>query len=434
MGRSFNDPPVDIDEITQDTGRVTIQGSIFSVESKTLNNGKTIITFNITDYTNSITVKLFIKEDVSPAKLLENIAEGKFVRLKGDVQYDTYAKEQVIYPINIVEANKSIRMDNAPEKRVELHVHTTMSSMDGFCPASQLVKRAKEWGHKAIAITDHGVVQAFPEAFETAKKVGIKILYGVEGYYVNDGVPIVYNSRSLPLNEEIVVFDIETTGLTPSTDRITEIGAVKLKAGQIIDSFSTLINPEMEIPYNIIQLTGITNEMVADQRTIKEVMPEFISFIGDCPLVAHNAMFDWGFIRSKAFELGSDLKNTVIDTLQLSRTLLTTLKKHKLNIVCEHLGIKLENHHRAVNDAEATAQMFLKFTEMLSDRNILDVDEINSIISSQAINFKKAESHHIIILVKNQTGLKNLYKLISESHLNYFYKKPRILKKSADAI
>ncbi len=428
LGRSFNDPPVDIDEITQDTGRVTIQGSIFSVESKTLNNGKTIITFNITDYTNSITVKLFIKEDVSPAKLLESIAEGKFVRLKGDVQYDTYAKEQVIYPINIVEANKSIRMDNAPEKRVELHVHTTMSSMDGFCPASQLVKRAKEWGHKAIAITDHGVVQAFPEAFETAKKVGIKILYGVEGYYVNDGVPIVYNSRSLPLNEEIVVFDIETTGLTPRTDRITEIGAVKLKAGQIIDSFSTLINPEMEIPYNIIQLTGITNEMVADQRTIKDVMPEFINFIGDCPLVAHNAMFDWGFIRSKAFELGSDLKNTVLDTLQLSRTLLTTLKKHKLNIVCEHLGIKLENHHRAVNDAEATAQMFLKFTEMLSDRNILDVDQINSIISSQAINFKKAESHHIIILVKNQTGLKNLYKLISESHLNYFYKKPRILK------
>lgn len=428
LGKSFNDPPVDIDEITQDTGRVTIQGSIFNVESKTLNNGKTIITFNITDYTNSITVKLFVKEEVNPAKLLEDISEGRFVKLKGDVQYDTYAKEQVIYPINIIEASKNTRKDNALEKRVELHAHTTMSAMDGFCQASQLVKRAKEWGHKAIAITDHGVVQAFPEAYETAKKLGIKVLYGVEGYYVNDGVPIVYNSRSLSLNEEIVVFDIETTGLSPANDRITEIGAVKLKAGQIIGSFSTLINPEIDIPYNITQLTGITNDMVADQRTIKDVMPEFISFIGNCPLVAHNAMFDWGFIRSKAFELGSDLTNTVIDTLQLSRTLLTSLKKYKLNIICEYLGIKLENHHRAVHDAEATAQMFLKLIEMLKDRNIENIDQINSIISSQEINFKKAESHHIILLVKNKTGLKNLYKLISESHLNYFYKKPRILK------
>lgn len=428
LGKSFNDPPVDIDEITQDIGRVTIQGSIFNVESKTLNNGKTIITFNITDYTNSITAKLFIKEDVSPDKLLENISEGRYVKLKGDVQYDTYAKEEVIFPINIIEANKSIRKDNATEKRVELHAHTAMSAMDGFCPASQLVKRAKEWGHKAIAITDHGVVQAYPDAFETAKKVGIKILFGVEGYFVNDGVPIVYNSRSLSLDEEIVVFDIETTGLSPSTDSITEIGAVKLRAGQIIDSFSTLINPEIEIPSNITQLTGITNEMVADQRTIKEVMPEFISFIGDCPLVAHNAMFDWGFVRTKAFLHGRDLSNTVIDTLQLSRTLLTSLKKHKLNIVCEHLGINLENHHRAVNDAEATAQMFIKFVEMLKDRGIEDIDQINSIVSSDKINYKKAESHHIILLVKNQTGLKNLYKLISESHLNYFYKKPRMLK------
>lgn len=428
LGKSFNDSPIDIDEITQDSGRVTVQGSIFNVESKTLNNGKTIITFNITDFTNSMTVKLFVKEDTNPDKLLEGIAEGKYVKLKGDVQYDTYAKELVIFPINIIEAERRVRKDQSEEKRVELHAHTSMSAMDGFCSVSSLIKRAKEWGHKAIAITDHGVVQAFPEAYETAKKTGIKVLYGVEGYFVNDGVPIVFNARSLPIESETVVFDIETTGLSAAKDKITEIGAVKIKNGEVIERFSTLINPEIPIPHNITELTGITNEMVADQRTIKEVMPEFIKFVGNCPLVAHNAMFDWGFIRTKAFELGHDLDITVIDTLQMARTLLPSLKKYKLNLVCQHLNIKLENHHRAVHDAEATAQMYLRFIEMLKDRNVEDVEQINSVTSSQGFNLKNAESHHIILLVKNKTGLKNLYKIISLSHLNYFYKRPRILK------
>ncbi len=428
LGKNFNDSPIDINEITQDSGRVTIQGSIFNVESKTLNNGKTIITFCLTDFTNSMTVKLFCKEDVNPEKLLENIAEGKFVRLKGDVQYDTYVRELVIYPINIVEAERRKRKDQAEEKRVELHAHTAMSAMDGFCPASQLIKRAKEWGHKAIAITDHGVVQAFPEAYETAKKAGIKILYGVEGYFVNDGAPLVLNATSRSLQEDIVVFDLETTGLSASVDKITEIGAVKIRAGEIVDRYSTLINPEIPIPYNITQLTGITDEMVAGQRTIKEIMPEFIDFIGDCPLVAHNANFDWGFIRTKAFELGYDLSCSIIDTLSLSRILLPELKKHKLNIVCQHLNIKLENHHRAVHDAEATAAIFLRFVEMMKDRSVETVEGINSIAASQPLNLKNAESHHIILLVKNKIGLKNLYKIISMSHLNYFYKKPRILK------
>ncbi|MDF2840213.1 MAG: polymerase alpha subunit [Clostridia bacterium] len=428
LGRSFNDSPIDINEITQDSGRVTIQGSIFNVESKTLNNGKTIITFNITDFTNSMTVKLFVKEDTNPDKLLIGIADGKHVKLKGDVQYDTYVKELVIYPINILEAERSKRKDQSSEKRVELHAHTTMSSMDGFCSASQLVKRAKEWGHKAIAITDHGVVQAFPEAFETAKKTGIKVLYGVEGYFINDGAPIVFNEDKFSFDDDIVIFDIETTGLSASADRITEIGAVKIRNREVIERYSTLINPEMAIPYKITELTGITNEMVADQRTIKDVMPEFLNFVGNCPLVAHNAMFDWGFIRTKASELGYNLNSTIIDTLQLARILLPDLKKHKLNLICQHLNIKLENHHRAVHDAEATAQMFLKFVEMLQDREIEDVEQINSITSSQKTNLKNTENYHIIILVKNKTGLKNLYKLISIAHLNYFYKKPRILK------
>ena len=428
LGKAFNDSPIDINEITQDSGRVTIQGSIFNVESKTLNNGKTIITFNITDFTNSMTVKLFVKEDISPDKLLEGIAEGKHVKLKGDVQYDTYAKELVIYPINIMEVEKSKRKDQSTEKRVELHAHTGMSAMDGFCSASQLIKRAKDWGHKAIAITDHGVVQAFPEAYETSKKTGVKVLYGVEGYFVNDGAPIVFNEGRFSFDDEIVVFDIETTGLSAAADRITEIGAVKIRNKEVVERYSTLINPEIPIPYKITELTGITNDMVAGQRTIKDIMPEFLSFVGSCPLVAHNAMFDWGFIRTKAFELGNDLSNTIIDTLQLSRTLLPNLKKHKLNLVCQHLNIKLENHHRAVHDAEATAQMFLKFIEMLKDRGIEDVEQINSITSSQKINLKNTENYHIILLVKNKTGLKNLYKLISLAHLNYFYKKPRILK------
>jgi DNA polymerase-3 subunit alpha (Gram-positive type) len=428
LGKSFHDSPIEINEITQDSGRVTIQGSIFNVAAKTLNNGKTIITFCITDFTNSITVKLFSKEDMNAEKLLEGVAEGKFIRLKGDVQYDTYVKELVVYPIHIVEAERRKRKDQAEEKRVELHAHTAMSAMDGFCPASQLIKRAKEWGHKAIAITDHGVVQAFPEAYETAKKAGIKVLYGVEGYFVNDGAPLVLNATARSLMEDMVVFDLETTGLSASVDKITEIGAVKIRGGEIVDRYSTLVNPEIPIPYNITQLTGITNEMVAGRRTINEVMPEFIEFIGDCPLVAHNANFDWGFIRTKAFELGYDISCSIIDTLSLSRLLLPELKKHKLNLVCQHLNIKLENHHRAVHDAEATAHIFLKFAQMMKDRDVETVEGINSMVASQPLNLKNAESHHIILLVKNKIGLKNLYKIISMSHLNYFYKKPRILK------
>lgn len=427
LGKSFFDPPMKISEIAEDSGRVTIEGTIFAVDTKALNNGKTIIIFNITDHTNSITAKLFVKDESSKEKLLAGITEGRFVRIKGDVQLDPFIKELVIYPNNIVESEKKKRVDTAPEKRVELHAHTGMSAMDGFSSAAQLIKRAKEWGHKAIAITDHGVVQAFPEAYETSKKTGVKVIYGVEGYFVNDGVPIVYNARSVGFDEEFVVFDIETTGLSANTDRITEIGAVKIKNGSIVEIFSELINPEISIPDNITKLTGITDDMVRDKETIREVLPRFLSFAGEVPLVAHNALFDWGFIRIKAEEMGLKVNNPVIDTLQLSRNLLTELKKHKLNIICDHLNIKLENHHRASDDATATAHVFLKFVEMLKERDINNVDAINN-IASQAKNLKSAESFHIIILVKNMVGLKNLYKLISISHLEYFYKKPRIPK------
>ncbi|HWQ30578.1 MAG TPA: PolC-type DNA polymerase III, partial [Negativicutes bacterium] len=425
MGRSFNDIPVSIVSITEDSGRVTIQGTIFNVEVKTLNNGKTIIIFNITDNTNSITAKIFVKEENDTAKLVENITKGRYVRIKGDIQYDQFIKELVIFPQNIVEATKTTRIDTSEEKRIELHAHTGMSSMDGICSATDLILRAKAWGHKAIAITDHGVVQAFPEAFEASKKHGIKVIYGVEGYYVNDGVPVVYNPGNRSIDDEFVVFDIETTGLSATKDRITEIGAVKIKNGQVADRFSELINPEMPIPENIIKLTGITNAMVKDKETIREVLPRFLEFAGDCPLIAHNAGFDTGFIRAKAGEMGIKVENTVIDTLQLSRILLPDLKRHKLNLVCEYLGISLENHHRAADDAEAAAGIMLKFIDIMKDKGIREIADINRLVTPEG-SYKKLDSYHIILLVKNMTGLKNLYKLISKSHLDYFYKKPRL--------
>lgn len=427
MGRPFNDIPVSISSITEDSGRVTIQGSIFNTEVKTLNNGKTIIIFNITDNTNSITAKIFIREENDTAKLVENITNGRYVRIKGDIQYDQFIKELVIFPNNILEAEKTVRLDNAEEKRIELHAHTGMSAMDGICSATDLIKRAKEWGHKAIAITDHGVVQAFPEAYEASKKHGVKVIYGVEGYFVNDGVPIVYNPGSRSFDDEFIVFDIETTGLSSAKDKITEIGAVKIRQGKLVDRFSELINPQIPIPDNITKLTGITDAMVKDKETIKEILPRFLKFAGDSPLIAHNAGFDCGFIRAKAGELGLTVGNVVIDTLQLSRILLPELKKHKLNIVCEHLGISLENHHRAADDAEATAEMMLKFIEMMQDKGIKDVADINRLATAEG-SYKAKESYHIILLVKNMTGLKNLYKLISMAHLDYFYKKPRIPK------
>ena len=427
MGRPFKDAPVSIASIAEDSGRVAIQGCIFNTEIKTLNSGKTIISFNITDNTNSITAKIFVREENDFARLASNITNGRYVAVKGDVQYDKYIKELVIYPSCIVSAEKSIRTDNAEVKRVELHAHTGMSAMDGICSASDLVKKAKTWGHKAIAITDHGVVQAFPEAYEASKIHGVKIIYGVEGYFVNDGVPAVYNAVSRSFDEEFTVFDIETTGLSPIKDKITEIGAVKIKNGKIMDKFSELINPEIPIPENITRLTGITDSMVKDKANIKEILPRFLDFAGDSPLIAHNANFDSGFIRAKASEMGVKLNNTIIDTLQLSRLLLKGLKRHKLDIVCEHLGIGLENHHRAADDAEATAKIMLKFIEMLKNKGIDNIADINR-LSMSGKSYKTGEAYHIVLLVKNMTGLRNLYKLISMSHLDYFYKRPRLPK------
>lgn len=409
---------------------VVIEGSIFNVESREIKSGeKYIISFDITDKTDSTTVKFFVKKSIYDGELKGIFKTGARMRVQGDVQFDKYAKEIDIMAKSI-NLGKPIplRMDQYDEKRVELHLHTQMSSMDGVTPVKNYIKRAIDWGHKAIAITDHGVVQAFPDAMNAAGKADLKVIYGVEAYLVDDLGNVVTMPKGQKLDDTFVVFDIETTGLSKEREMITEIGAVKVENGKIVDRFSAFVNPGKPIPQEITKLTGITDEMVSTAPKIQEVLPSFLEFTKDAILVAHNASFDMGFIRVAAERYCNiEIENTVLDTLELARILLPQLNKHKLNIICEHLNISLVGHHRAVNDAEATAEMFLKFRDMLMEKNVFTLDEIN-IFSSRTVNYKKLRAHHAIILVENYIGLRNLYELVSLSHIDYFYRRPRIPK------
>ena len=405
---------------------VIIEGSIYNIEPREIRGEKYIVSFDITDLSDSTTVKFFVKKSVFDAELSDKIKKGKYLRVQGEVQFDKYTKEIDIMAKNIMTAAAPApRMDDAEEKRVELHLHTQMSSMDGVTPVKKYIERAIAWGHKAIAITDHGVVQAFPDAMNAIGKSDLKVIYGVEAYLIDDLGSVVTMPRGQSLDDTFVVFDIETTGLSKETESITEIGAVKVVDGKIIDRFSTFVNPERPIPAEITKLTGITNEMVADAPVITEILPKFLEFCQDAVLVAHNANFDTGFIRLNAErKCGIEVKNTVLDTLELSRSLLPELKK---DIVCEQLGVSLEGHHRAVNDAEATAEVFLKFIDMLVEKEIYKVDDIN-VFSSQTVNYKKLKAYHAIILAKDYVGLRNLYELISLSHIDYYFRRPRIPK------
>lgn len=408
---------------------VIIEGSIYNIEPREIRGEKYIVSFDITDLSDSTTVKFFVKKSVFDAELSDKIKKGKYLRVQGEVQFDKYTKEIDIMAKNIMAAAAPPpRMDDAEEKRVELHLHTQMSSMDGVTPVKKYIERAIAWGHKAIAITDHGVVQAFPDAMNAIGKSDLKVIYGVEAYLIDDLGSVVTMPRGQSLDDTFVVFDIETTGLSKETESITEIGAVKVVDGKIIDRFSTFVNPERPIPTEITKLTGITNEMVANAPVITEILPKFLEFCQDAVLVAHNANFDTGFIRLNAErKCGIEVKNTVLDTLELSRALLPELKKHKLDIICEQLGVSLEGHHRAVNDAEATAEVFLKFIDMLVEKEIYKVDDIN-VFSSQTVNYKKLKAYHAIILAKDYVGLRNLYELISLSHIDYYFRRPRIPK------
>lgn len=429
FGKEFTGTPVKITETKIPGESVIIEGSIFNIETREIKGEKYIVSFDITDKSDSTTVKFFVKRSVFDNELQDKIKKDAYLRVQGEVQFDKYAKEINIMAKSIMTAQAPPkRMDTAEEKRVELHLHTQMSSMDGVTPVKTYIKRALEWGHKAIAVTDHGVVQAFPDAMNAADKTDLKVIYGVEAYLIDDLGSAVFSPKGQTIDDTFVVFDIETTGLSKERDMITEIGAVKVESGKIVDRFSTFVNPERPISAEITKLTGITDEMVADAPVIADILPDFLEFCKDTVLVAHNAPFDTGFIRVAAERYGlGEIEHTIVDTVELSRTLLPELSKHKLDIVCEHLGVELKGHHRAVNDAEATAEVFLKFLDMLAEKEIYTLDHIN-IIASKTVNYKKLRAYHAIILVQNYTGLRNLYELISMSHIDYFFRRPRIPK------
>ncbi len=423
-GKNIKKLTVKINEIREIEGETyCTEGKIISSKSKKLKEKLFLVTLKLTDFKSSINIKVFIRkeEELEKYKELENLS----VKISGKLSFDKYSKEYILMAdsINLIEQKE--REDLYTRKRIELHAHTKMSSMDGMNNFHELAEQAHKWGHKAIAITDHGVIQGFPEAMEIASKIPIKIIYGLEGYLVNDELDLIKNPTNNKLDDEIIVFDFETTGLNPKRDRIIEIGAVKIRNNSIIEKFNQLINPGINIPEKIQSLTGITNEMVKDKPSINEGMKEFFGFIGECNTIcAHNADFDYGFLENN---YNIEKQFTIIDTLELSRRILKNKRRHNLKALTKHFKIELENHHRAVDDSEATAKVLLEFFEILKKKNINNLNEINSFFADKS-NIKNAKTHHVIILVKDYTGLKNLYKLVSLSHLKYFYKKPRIPK------
>ena len=441
-GRNFDGNSMPICDIIEEIGEVVIRGKLIKPDIKSIGNEKSIITFIITDFTDSIKVKIFVR-DIDLEDITSQLKPGGFYLLKGIAQMDNFERDIMIGSVIGIKTINDFtipREDKAESKRVELHAHTMMSDMDGVVDVKKLIKRAFKWGHKAIAITDHGVVQAFPDANhainpkdyateeERERAKNFKVIYGMEAYLVDDLKEIVMNGQGQSLDDKFVVFDIETTGFSSVNDRIIEIGAVKIEKGEIVDRYSTFINPEIPIPYEIEQLTGIKDDMVLDAPKIEAVLPDFLKFCEACILVAHNASFDVGFIKSKARELGLKVNFTVIDTLGLSRVLLPELSRFKLNNVAKALGVTLENHHRAVDDAEATAEIFQKLIEMLKEKDIYTVNDIDKIAKLTNEAIRKLPSYHTIILVKNEIGRVNLYKLVSLSHLEYYHKRPKIPK------
>ncbi|MDE6182186.1 MAG: PHP domain-containing protein, partial [Eubacteriales bacterium] len=412
-----------------DGEKITIKGRIFNFDITETRTGKAIVKVDITDMTDSVSFKFFTTPDDFNEDYKSIIKKGNFVIVKGEVRYDEYVKELILMPNEICETEPpELKKDECEEKRVELHLHTQMSKMDAVSSVKDLIKRASDWGHKAIAITDHAVVQAFPDAMDIAKKLGIKVLYGVEAYLVDDLTDIAQNIKGQNLLDEFVVFDLETTGLNREINKIIEIGAVKVKNGEIIDRFSAFINPNEKLSEEIINLTKITDEMLEDAEDESIVVPKFFEFFKDAVLVAHNAKFDMGFIKKWAERNGRTVTNTVLDTVGVSRTLFPEMTKHTLNVLAKKLNVSLENHHRAVDDAEATAHIFVKCIEIFkNDHNVTDLEGINNLARTN-IDVKKLRPNHAIILVKNQEGLRNLYELISKSNLEYFFRDPRIPK------
>ncbi len=428
-GRDCEGELVKISTLVDGIGEVCIHGQLIKMEEKVLRNGKTLFICNITDFEDTIAFKIFASEDDVPV-YKDELKEGSFYRLKGVPLYDTFSKELNIASVRGIKHIPDFRVprvDTSLEKRVELHMHTVMSEMDSVVDIEKIVKRANDWGHPAIAITDHGVAQAFPiAAHAKGMKDGFKLIFGCEGYFVDDLKNLVINPKGQDLNTEYIVFDIETTGLSQKKNKIIEIGAVKVKDGEEIDRFSEFINPEEPIPYSIEQLTSITDEMVMHAPTVDVILPKFLEFCGDDIVVAHNAAFDTGFIKKNAKDLGIKFDNTIMDTMTLSHVLLPELGKFTLDRVCKALNVKNEHHHRAVDDANATAKIFVKLYEMLVERGVKTVEDVNELGSASDDTIKKGRTYHGIILAKNEIGRVNLYRLISEAHVRYFNRRPRM--------
>ncbi len=428
---TINEPLVKIKDLGVDDKKVSLEGEVINSEDRELKSGRVLYSFDLYDGTSTLTCKAFLDKK-NAKKVMGRVKNAKAIKIAGTAQMDSFSHEQTVMAYTILEIEppkKEIRMDNAEEKRVELHMHTKMSQMDGMTSATDLIKRAMKWGMKSIAITDHGVVQAFPEAHKLLgfDNHDIKIIYGVEAYLAPDKVSPVSFSKGQSIDTTYCVLDLETTGFSFRTEKITEVGIVKVKNGEVIDEFSCFVNPEKPIPQRVVEVTNITDDMVKDAETIDKVMPKILEFVGDSVLVAHNADFDIGFLKYNANELGLSLDNTYLDTLRLAKDLFPDYKKYKLGKIAENLGIKVEVAHRALDDVDTTVKVLNVMLNMLKEKGVETLDDITKKIAGEA-DFKKLPTYHAIILATNYVGLKNLYKLVSISHLDYFYKKPRILK------
>ena len=439
-GRNCDGDLTEIKDIYDEIGEVVVHGQITFLETREIRNEKTIIIFHVTDFTDSISCKIFVKNEQLP-EVLDSLKKGGFYRIKAVAMYDKFDREIALGSVAGIKAIPDFRkkrQDTSMDKRVELHLHTVMSDNDSVVQIKDVVKRAHDWGHPALAITDHGVLQAFPiarhayEDLHLPEEDPFKIIYGVEGYFVDDLGDLAIDSKGQSLDQEYVVFDIETTGFNSENDRIIEIGAVKVVHGKITETFSEFVNPKRPIPYKITQLTTITDDMVKDAGTIEEVLPRFLDFCEKAVLVAHNAGFDTGFIKANCRRLNLPYEYTAVDTLGLARCLMPHLGKYTLDNICKHLNIILETHHRAVDDATATGKIFVEFISMLEEKEIKDLDQVNDFADQSTDLVKKGRMYHGILLVKNNTGRVNLNRLVSESHINYFNRKPRMPKSLID--
>ena len=432
MGRPFKALPTPISQITMDTDKVTVEGEVFAVNHKEIKKrGAWVINFDLTDYTGSVRVNQYMDEERAKP-IIDGIKPGMWVQIAGRMSYSNFEKEDVLQPLAIQQGKKPQREDTAEEKRVELHLHTNMSNMDALTDTAAAVATAARWGHKAIAITDHGVVQNFPAALKAAKGKDIKVLYGCEAYFVNDvdDRVSVHGTQDWPTSGEFVAFDLETTGLSSREDEIIEIGAAIFRGGEIVDKFQTFVQPGRRLPAKIIELTGITDTMLQGAPDIAEVLPRFLAFCGDRPLAAHNADFDTGFIRAACRRLGLEYRFTSLDSLIMAQNLLPKLGKYKLNIVADALGLPDFQHHRAVDDAMTVAYMLQRFFVMLDEAGVRTVQAINPYMQQlrSGARILDRQARHMILFAKNNTGLRNLYRLVSMAHLNYFKRVPRIPK------